>query len=182
MSNQLPNMDMPTTLQEDTCGCEDMKKREFGLDAGIQGAVVLLCKAGVETVQSCEGGEGHSYPEPTVDFMGGKGAGLYALSVCVEHNLPVKELCKVWIVDDDRMITEILWRIVFYEKVYLHNVYVENPTEMQATHERAKVEWEAFVDKTYEGQVNDGRYTPYVDELQAKTNVPDKPAQEREPA
>jgi hypothetical protein len=149
MSNQLPNMDKPTTLQEDTCGCEDMKKPEFQLDAGIQGAVVLLCKAGVETVQSCEGGDGHSYAEPTVDFIGGNGAGLYALSVCVENNLPVKDLCKVWIVDENHQIADTLWRIIFYEKVYLKDVHVPNEAEGEARHQEARKVWGAFVDKTY---------------------------------
>jgi hypothetical protein len=85
-------MDKPTELQDETCGCETMKKPEFQLDAGIQGAVVLLCKAGVETHQSCEGGDGHAYKEPTVEFGGDEGKGLYALSVCITHGLRVKEL------------------------------------------------------------------------------------------
>lgn len=162
MSNLLSTY--PTGLQAETCDCEDMKKQDFMLDAGIQGAVVLLCKAGIETVQSCEGGEGHSYPEPTVDFVGGKGTGMYALSVCIDHNLPVKELSRVWQMDDNNEIVEVLWRIVFVEKVYLHNVYVESPAEQKATHEKAKADWKAFVDKTYEGQVNNGKYTPYTGE------------------
>jgi hypothetical protein len=40
------------------------------LDPGIAPAVLVLRDAGVETFESCEGGEGHSYPEPTVRFHG----------------------------------------------------------------------------------------------------------------
>ena len=36
------------------------------LDAGIAQAVVALRAGGVETFESCEGGPGHAYPEPTV--------------------------------------------------------------------------------------------------------------------
>ena len=40
------------------------------LDRGIERAVRILQAAGVETVESCEGGPGHSYPEPTIKFTG----------------------------------------------------------------------------------------------------------------
>jgi hypothetical protein len=36
------------------------------LDPGIRQAVRILREAGVETFESCEGGERHAYPEPTV--------------------------------------------------------------------------------------------------------------------
>ena len=51
------------------------------LDPGIAQAVVTLCNGGIETFESCEGGEGHAYPEPTVRFHGGMGEGFRALGL-----------------------------------------------------------------------------------------------------
>ena len=39
-----------------------------GLDPGIERAVNLLREARVETFESCEGGAGHAFPEPTIRF------------------------------------------------------------------------------------------------------------------
>ncbi len=50
------------------------------LDPGIQNAVLLLRRAGIETFESCEGGEGHSYPEPTVRFHGHRDEGFRAFA------------------------------------------------------------------------------------------------------
>jgi hypothetical protein len=41
-----------------------------GLDAGIRKAVECLQAEGIETFESCEGGPGHSFPEPTIRFYG----------------------------------------------------------------------------------------------------------------
>jgi hypothetical protein len=40
------------------------------LDPGIAPYVDALRAEGVETFESCEGGDGHAYPEPTVRFAG----------------------------------------------------------------------------------------------------------------
>ena len=37
---------------------------------GIRRAVEILQRFGIETFESCEGGIGHSYTEPTVKFYG----------------------------------------------------------------------------------------------------------------
>lgn len=70
------------------------------LDAGIKNAVLVLREHGIETIESCEGGNGHAYPEPTVRFAGGKEEGYRALSVALKHNLKVLELRRVWPVLD----------------------------------------------------------------------------------
>ena len=70
------------------------------LDKGIEAAVTALCAAGVETFESCEGGAGHSYPEPTVRFHGNRAEGLRALAVALNAGLPVHELRRVWRVED----------------------------------------------------------------------------------
>ncbi len=70
------------------------------LDAGIREAVILLRQHGVETVESCQGGCDHAYPEPTVRFAGGKAEGYRALSVALQLGLKVVELRRVWPVLD----------------------------------------------------------------------------------
>ena len=72
-----------------------------GLDEGIEGAVLLLMAHGVETYESCEGGEGHAYPEPTICFYGPRPEGLRALAIARTYGLPVKELRRFWRMDDD---------------------------------------------------------------------------------
>jgi hypothetical protein len=84
------------------------------LDPGIAEAVVILRDHGVETHQSCQGGEGHAYFVPTVDFQGGAAAGYKAVSVARQHGLPVRSLQRVWNVQGDD-IHEVFWRIVFWQ-------------------------------------------------------------------
>lgn len=66
------------------------------LDPGISKAVEALAGAGVETFESCEGGTGHAYPEPTVRFHGGRAEGFRAYSAAVEAGLRVAALRRVW--------------------------------------------------------------------------------------
>jgi hypothetical protein len=70
------------------------------LDEGIRDIVIMLIANGVEAFESCEGGEGHSFAEPTVRFEGGSSEGLRALSVALENGLPVAELRRAWGVVD----------------------------------------------------------------------------------
>src|SRR4051812_9208509 len=39
---------------------------DMELDAGIRQAVLILRRAGIETFESCEGGDGHAFEVPTV--------------------------------------------------------------------------------------------------------------------
>jgi len=86
------------------------------LDKGIKCAVELLNSAGVETYESCEGGEGHAYPEPTIRFHGGRSEGFRALALMLEHNLPVSALRRIWVVEDKEP-TGPKWEIVFWQKL-----------------------------------------------------------------
>ena len=45
------------------------------LDPGIAQFVKTLQEHGIETYESCEGGKGHSFPEPTIRFSGGPAQG-----------------------------------------------------------------------------------------------------------
>jgi hypothetical protein len=78
----------------------DVTTENLGLDRGIADAVRVLREADVETFESCEGGEGHAYPEPTVRFHGEAPEGLRALAVAMEAGLPVLELRRVWAIQD----------------------------------------------------------------------------------
>lgn len=70
------------------------------LDPGIREAVRILRAAGVETFESCEGGEGHAYAEPTIRFHGYRQALWRALSAAQDHGLPVGEVRRTWPVID----------------------------------------------------------------------------------
>jgi hypothetical protein len=66
------------------------------LDPGIEVAVLALRAAGVETFESCQGGAGHAYPEPTVRFHGQVEEGWRALAVALAAGLPVYCLRRIW--------------------------------------------------------------------------------------
>lgn len=66
------------------------------LDPGIKPFVEVLNDGGIETFESCQGGDGHAYPEPTVRFHGDKSEGVRALGVALRANLPVCSLRRVW--------------------------------------------------------------------------------------
>lgn len=69
------------------------------LDPGIADTVKALQAAGVHTYESCQGGEGHSYADPTVRFYGSPGEGWRALAVCMELGLPVVHIHRSWDMD-----------------------------------------------------------------------------------
>jgi hypothetical protein len=80
----------------------DDEKREkwlATLDPGIAPYVDILDAAGVETFESCQGGDGHCFPEPTVRFYGERSEGFRALAVAVQRELPVRTLRRYWRVD-----------------------------------------------------------------------------------
>jgi hypothetical protein len=70
------------------------------LDPGIAQAVLALRQAGVETFESCEGGAGHAYPEPTVRFHGGTHEGFRALAAAMQAGLNVAALRRTWPIND----------------------------------------------------------------------------------
>ena len=78
----------------------DLHGLEYPLDEGIAEYVRILRRAGVETFESCEGGPGHARPEPTIRFHGERAEGFRALSVAIQHGLPVSDLRRSWSVED----------------------------------------------------------------------------------
>ena len=81
-------------------------------DHGIAGHVATLPAAGVETFESCEGGEGHAFPIPTVRFHGDQAEGLRALSAAVKAGLPVDCLRRYWTLIDGEPIGP-SWELTF---------------------------------------------------------------------
>jgi len=65
------------------------------LDKGIAKFVELLESSGISTFESCEGGKGHAYPEPTIRFHGTPEAGWRAVGLCLAYGLPIAELRRV---------------------------------------------------------------------------------------
>ena len=87
-----------------------------GLDRGIRFAVRVLHAYGIETCQSCQGGEGHSYDHPTVDLSSGSERdtdGLKAVACLAEYDLPVRTLAMLWSLDKRGLPYERIWRITF---------------------------------------------------------------------
>lgn len=84
------------------------------LDPGVRFAVKILHSHGIETGQSCQGGEGHAYDWPTVDLWGSASdsAGFAALHFLNECGLPVQDLAKFWRVEHGLPV-ESFWRITF---------------------------------------------------------------------
>lgn len=71
------------------------------IDGRIRDVVRILHDNGIETFESCEGGKGHAFHEPTVRFHGGKGEGFRALAIALQHGLRVSELRRYYDLIDD---------------------------------------------------------------------------------
>jgi hypothetical protein len=96
-----------------------------GLDAGIRFAVRVLHAAGIQTGQSCEGGEGHAYPEPTIDLdRDGTNAGFAAWAALREYGLPVATIGRTW-QDQSGELVGPFWRIVF--RAPMHDRATDTP-------------------------------------------------------
>lgn len=84
-----------------------------GVDRGIRYALAVLRAAGVETYQSCEGGVGHSFLEPTIQFHGEPAEGFRALAVALTYDLPVNDLRRAWSVQQGEALGP-TWEITFH--------------------------------------------------------------------
>ena len=74
----------------------DTPSGEMPIDKGILPAVEILNENGFETFESCEGGEGHAYCEPTVRFFGTEFDLIRAYELCNAHGLLVAEVKRVY--------------------------------------------------------------------------------------
>lgn len=82
------------------------------IDGGIAREVEILRAAGVETFESCQGGAGHAFLEPTIRFHGGGEEGFRALSVAMKEGLSVDCLRRVWSLVDGEP-TGPSWELTF---------------------------------------------------------------------
>jgi hypothetical protein len=73
------------------------------LDAGIRNTVLILHGNGIETFESCQGGSGHCFFEPTVRFHGNQAEGLKAVSIALNNGLKVLSLRRYWSVEDGEL-------------------------------------------------------------------------------
>jgi hypothetical protein len=88
------------------------------LDPGIERAVRALQDAGCETFESCQGGAGHSYPDPAIRFgVGRPEEGWKALAVCLTLGYPVLRLRLCWDVEHGHVPTGPYWEIVFSKSI-----------------------------------------------------------------
>jgi len=86
--------------------------KQNDIDPGIVKEVRVLADNGVETIESCQGGQGHPFPEPTVRFAGDQGEGMRALGIAMRHGLRVAELRRVWSVVDGEPVGPV-WEMTF---------------------------------------------------------------------
>ena len=112
MDSRHPSMDLSARSREIL-----VKPIPGKLDKGIERAVRTFQANGIETFESCEGGEGHAYPEPTIRCHGGPETGWRALSICLAYGLPVAELRRVWDVLESNEPTGPHWEVVFKQKM-----------------------------------------------------------------
>lgn len=82
------------------------------LDPGIRFAVRVLHARGIETGQSCEGGDGHAYDHPTIDLQDGsrRPAGFAALAALEDYGLGVHSISLHYRVDRG-LPDECFWRV-----------------------------------------------------------------------
>jgi len=88
-------------------------------DPGIRDIVDALRSEGVETFESCQGGPGHAFAEPTVRFHGDSQEGFRALASALRSGLPVAELRRFWQVVDGEP-SGPHWEMTFHHNATRH--------------------------------------------------------------
>ncbi len=66
------------------------------IDKGIITAVELLRDYGFETFESCQGGAGHCFEDPTIRFFGSEFDLIRAWEICSLHGMEVFEAKRVY--------------------------------------------------------------------------------------
>lgn len=89
-----------------------------GVDPGIRETVRILQSHGVKTCQSCEGGAGHAYRLPTVDFLDSPGLMPHDVLKIAQDECPLDliQFRQQWGFHDhvDRLRpSEMVWSVVF---------------------------------------------------------------------
>lgn len=81
----------------------NLPETDMPIDPGIAYAVSALRDGGIETFESCQGGQGHAMPEPTVRFHGNAWEGHRAFTVAMERGLPVLAVRRSYSVIDGQL-------------------------------------------------------------------------------
>jgi len=82
---------------------DHMPDTDMAIDPGIAYAVCALRAGGIETFESCEGGNGHAMLEPTIRFHGNAWEGHRAFTVAMERGLPVLAVRRSYTVTDGQL-------------------------------------------------------------------------------
>ncbi|MCI1751294.1 MAG: hypothetical protein LKM36_00045 [Flavobacteriales bacterium] len=69
---------------------------EEKLDPGIRPAVKLLWEHGFDTIESCQGGEGHCFKHPTIYFFGDEFDAIRAHEICQGAGMIVSSVKRVF--------------------------------------------------------------------------------------
>lgn len=85
------------------------------VDKGIAREVRVLWEAGIETIESCQGGKGHPFPEPTVRFAGDQSEGFKAVAIALQHGLRVDQLRRYYTVIGGELVGP-YWEMTFHQK------------------------------------------------------------------
>lgn len=101
---------------------------EESIDKGILQAVLTLRKHRVDTFESCQGGVGHCFPEPTIKFHGDKNEGIRVACICLQENLPVFKIGRIFTVDDGEITTP-YWQVIFISRIPNGQLYVDEETQ-----------------------------------------------------
>jgi hypothetical protein len=73
------------------------------LDPAIAPIVKIFWEEGAASCQSCQGGPDHPYPEPTVQFIGGRYEGLRLAAIALAFDLQPISLRRVWKFNDGEL-------------------------------------------------------------------------------
>lgn len=98
------------------------------LDKGIRKAVGILMANEVETFESCQGGAGHCFPEPTIHFYGNKNEGIRVAYICLQENLPIFKIGRAFHVSGGEITTP-FWEVVFISRIPKGQLFVDEETQ-----------------------------------------------------
>lgn len=99
---------------------------ETPLDRWISFAVKVLRDGGIETYESCQGGTGHSYPEPAIRFHGQVAEGFRAITLAANFGLPWDRVGRFW-TNEDGVPVGPYWEMTFRPaKLMQRQVEAEN--------------------------------------------------------
>ena len=98
------------------------------IDKGILSEVLILRKHGVETFESCQGGIGHCFPEPTIKFYGDKNEGIRVAHICLQEDLPIFKIGRSFYVSDGELTTP-FWELTLIRRYPEGQLHVDSETQ-----------------------------------------------------